>query len=228
MNTLHERVTLPDTESQPLVHPLDVVEGRRAYQQAWLMSTLGSAQFLVLVGAISWLATRSYVAPAVAVLSTGILAEVARRHLAAEAWSHIPRSRQDQKRSDPSRLSQARTVIETARLVAGVVLVLAGLAQQGYDSGIRAYSLGAAAGLGTAMIAMACTNWWIRRSTSAAFEMSCVVMCVAAGTSTVWAAASVPSSPNLATALLGAVVLGALYGAWGLLTGRRKLSELAR
>ena len=39
---------------------------------------------------------------ALAVLSTGICAELARRHHLTEAWAHIPRRRQDRGRPDDS------------------------------------------------------------------------------------------------------------------------------
>lgn len=80
MISLHEPVALPDSSVQAMVHPLDVAEGRGVYRRAWLMSVAGSAHVLVLLGASAWALTGHYLAPALAVVSTGAIAEVVRRH----------------------------------------------------------------------------------------------------------------------------------------------------
>lgn len=216
MNHLHERVALPDPESQPLVHPLDLAEARGPYRRAWLFSLLASAEVLLLVAAAAWWAAQTYLAPALALMSTGAIAWLAQRHHAADAWGHIPRRRQDVDRPDPWGWATLRLLVTSVSLVAGTALILAGLDGQGFDRAVRTYATGAALGLGVALVVTTAVTWWPRRPSVALAAVAWAGLCVVVGSVVVWFAGWVPRSPDLLTAVLGAAVLLGVHAAWWL------------
>ena len=212
MSTMTERVSLPDPTSKPLLHPVDVAEARRLFVRAWGLSVLGSAEVLVLVAATAWLLSDSWLAPSLAVVSTGVIAETARRHLMTEAWAHIPRKRQDRQRPTPSPYSLVESVVRPIALTAGVVTALASLTS--YDVGVRSWAVGSAAGLGLAMVGASLERWLRIRSAAAVLELTTGLVCVASAASLAVSARWVPSPMDLPVALLGGAVLLGVYLLW--------------
>jgi hypothetical protein len=214
MSPVPEHVSLPDRSSQPTVHPTDLPEGRRHYRRAWVMSLVGSAQCLFLLGAFVWAVSDNLVAPALALVSTGVVAEAVRRFELREAWAFIPRRRQDTARPDPLRWCAVRAGVLAASLVGGVVLILGALAERGYGGDIRAYSLGTAAGIAVVMIGTAGWNWRRTRTRSALVELVADLASVVLGAALLWAFDWIPVSPALTAVLAGAVVLIGVYAVW--------------
>lgn len=214
MDTMRERVALPDPESQRLVHPLDLAEARGSYRTAWLLSLVGSAEFLVLLAALAWAATAGYFAPVAAVVGTGLVAEVARRHHLSQAWAHVPRRRQDTDRPDPWGWEVVRALTMPLSMVAGVVLGLATMSHQRLDEGVRAWSVGAALGLGAALVLARAASWWSHRTAAAGVAAVCALVTVLAGAVAAWAGGWAPAGADPLTVVLGALVLLAAYGAW--------------
>jgi hypothetical protein len=184
------------------------------------MSVVGSAQVLVLLGALVWTLTGHYAAPALAVVSTGVIAEVVRRHHLTGAWAFIPRRRQDRHRPDPTTWSLLRAAVLSLSMVAGVVLILAGFAERAHESGIRSYSVGAAAGVAVTMLAAAAWEWWHSRGRTAGLEACLVALTVAVGVATVVAAGLIPRSLDLLAAALGGLILGVIQAVWGWTSSR--------
>lgn len=212
MSTMSERVSLPDPSTQHLLHPADVAQARPAYLRGWVMSVLASPELLTLVAAVAWILAGSWVAPTLAVVSTGVVAELARRHLINEAWAHIPRKRQDRTRGTPAPYAVVEAVVRPAAMVAGVALVLTGLT--GHEAGVGSWALGSAIGVGLALVAVPLVRWARERAASAALETAAGVACVAAASAAAPDAGWVPEPLDLVTFLLGLGVLVGAYGAW--------------
>jgi hypothetical protein len=196
------------------VHPTDLAEARRRYRRAWAISLVGSAQCLFLLGAFVWAVSDNVVAPALAVLSTGIVAEAVRRFELREAWAYIPRRRQDAARPDPLRWSAVRAGVQSASLIGGLVLMLGALAERGYGGDVRAYALGTAAAIAVVMVGTAGWNWRRTRTRSALFELVADSVSVVVGAALLWVLGWIPVSPALSTVLTGAVVLLGVYAVW--------------
>ena len=134
MSTMSERVSLPDPSARRLLHPTDVAQAHPTYVHGWAMSILAAPEILTLVAALAWVLSGSWIAPTLAVLSTGVVAELARRHLMSEAWAHIPRKRQDRPRDTPAPYALIEAVIRPAAMVGGRG---AGAEIRGGDAGDR-------------------------------------------------------------------------------------------
>jgi O-antigen/teichoic acid export membrane protein len=196
------------------VHPTDLAEARRRYRRAWAISLVGSAQCLFLLGAFVWAVSDNVVAPALAVVSTGVVAEAVRRFELREAWAYIPRRRQDAARPDPLRWCAVRAGVQSASLIGGLVLILGALAERGYGGDVCAYSLGTAAAIAVVMVGTAGWNWRGTRTRSARFELVADSVSVVVGAALLWVLGWIPVSPALPAVLTGAVVLIGVYAVW--------------
>lgn len=212
MSTMSERVSLPDPSTQRLLHPVDVAQARPAYVRGWVTSVLASAEVLTLVAAAAWLLSDSWIAPTLAVLSTGVVAELARRHRMSEAWAHIPRKRQDLARDTPAPYSLVDAVVRPAAMAAGVALVLTGLADHG--AGVRSWALGSAAGVGLALVAVPLLRWVRTRSSTAALEAGVALVVTAPASAAAPYAGWIPEPLDLVAVLLGLGMLVVAYAAW--------------
>lgn len=216
VDTMRERVTLPDSDSGRLVHPMEVPEARGAYRTALALSLMGSAEVLVLIAAVAWAATDSYVAPTLALLSTGVIAELARRHHHTEAWAYIPRRRQDATRPDPWRWELLRALTLPGSFVAGVVIVLVNMAELGVDAGVKAWSIGSAAGLGVALVLASAVSMRSRRgSITGRISLAAALLSVLLGALVLRLGGWVPADPDPVPIALGALVPLAIYAVWG-------------
>lgn len=212
MSTMSERVSLPDPEARPLLHPTDVAEARPLFLRAEAISLLATPEVLVLVAALSWILSGSWLAPTLAVLCTGILAELARRHLMIDAWAHIPRKRQGRARATPAPYALVDTVVRPASMAAGVVLVLAGLA--GHDAGVRSWALGSAAGVGLALVGVPLVRWLRTRSATEGLETASGLVWVVTGSAVASWTGWVSEPLDPLTVLLGAGVLVGVHALW--------------
>lgn len=212
MSAMSERVSLPDPSAQRLLHPADVAQAHPAYVRGWVMSVLAAPEVLTLVAALAWVLSGSWITAALAVLSTGVVAELARRHLMSEAWAHIPRKRQDRTRDTPAPYALVEAVIRPAAMAAGVVLVLIGLTD--HAAGVRSWALGSAAGVGLALVGVPLLRWVRARSSTAALETAAALVLTAAASAATPFAAWVPEPLDPVAFLLGLGVLVGVYATW--------------
>ncbi len=217
MHTMHEHVNLPHEETQPLVHPLDLHEARGPYRTAEVLGLLASPEFLMLIAGVAWWLTDGYLAPVLAVLSTGVCVEIARRHHLNEAWANIPRRRQDHGRPDPAAWAAAQVLLRSAFFVGGLLAVLAGMRAGHYSDGVRDYALGSVAALLVLMVGSAARQARASRVVAAA----CAAAPSGIGVAAAALADLVPSSPSVATVLLGASGVLLAFAAWWLITRLR-------
>ena len=223
MSTMSERVSLPDPSARRLLHPTDVAQAHPTYVRGWAMSILAAPEILTLVAALAWVLSGSWIAPTLAVLSTGVVAELARRHLMSEAWAHIPRKRQDRPRDTPAPYALIEAVIRPAAMVGGVVLVLMGLTD--HDAGVRSWALGSAAGVGLALVGVSLVRWARTRSSCAALETATGLACVVAGTGVASFAGWIPEPLDPVAFLLGLGMLVMVYATW---LGSRRMRSPGR
>ena len=211
MNLMSEHVPLPDHNTRPQLHPLDVADARSSFTRAWVLSLIGSPQALVFVGGIAWFLTDGWVAPVLAVLSTGVIAELARRHLLSEAWAHIPRRRQDLGRSVPMPYSGIEALLLPLVLTAGIVAILVGLGSYGAE--VRSWGAGSAATCGLAMVAQAGWTWARRHTAEAGVELVSSLLAVPAGVVVAAATDALGGTVDVTAAASGGALV---IGVWAL------------
>jgi hypothetical protein len=119
---MEELVDLPDPETQPLVHPLDLPEARREFSIGWLIGSATSLPVAALVAGIVAYLSRGVVGPIVAFLALTVLGALASRWFTNRAWDYIPRKRQDRARPVPRGWELGAAAI--LALVLGVALLL--------------------------------------------------------------------------------------------------------
>lgn len=204
MSEMREQIPLPGPEHRPTLHPVEVPQARASFRRAWLFSLAGSAQVLTCVAAAVWASTGRAYAPALALVSTGVVAELARRHHAEEAWAHIPRRRRDTTAPLPPRWARAGELVRSLAMVLAVVLVLGGLAEHGYDPAIRSFATGTAAAVGMLVVIEAA------RSEAVMITGACVL----AGVATVGAMGWVGTALDVVVAAWGGGLLALTYAGW--------------
>lgn len=146
---ISELVDLPDPDVQPLVHPLDLPEARRAFGRYWLIATLTDPPVGLCVGGLLWFAMHSPVVPVIVGLLIVALGWFARRPCLDTAWAFIPNKRQDRQRPLPLGLDLASRALFALLFAAGLLLVAARLARPDIVAGVRevTFGMGVAAGL---------------------------------------------------------------------------------
>jgi hypothetical protein len=120
---ISELVDLPDPGVQPLVHPLDLPEARRAFRAHWLIATLTDPPVGLLGAALLWFATHSPVWPVIVGLLIVVIGWFARRPCLDTAWSFIPNRRQDRQRRLPLGWELVSRTLFAVLLAAGLLLV---------------------------------------------------------------------------------------------------------
>jgi hypothetical protein len=101
MNDMDEIVALPDPETQPLVHPLDLPEARALFRNGWLVGAVTSLPVAALIAGIVAYAGRNAIGPILVFLALVGFGTLARRWYTDRAWDYIPRKRQDRDRPLP-------------------------------------------------------------------------------------------------------------------------------
>ncbi len=152
MRELTELVDLPDVDTQPLVHPLDLHEARRPFRRAQLITALTNPAVGMCLAGVIWFASSSFLPPliaAVAIIGFGALAS----HLAREeAWAFVPRKRQDRRRALPLAWDFGGAVVLAAVLAVALILVVVRLTQPDVSTEVRQFTFGMGAGTGLLMI----------------------------------------------------------------------------
>jgi MFS family permease len=121
-SVMEEIVDLPDPETQPLVHPLDLPEARAEFRRAWLVGAATGLPVAALVAGIIAYLTTSVVAPIIAFLALTVFGTLAKRWATNRAWDYIPRKRQDRARPLPRAWDLGAAAI--LALVLGIALLL--------------------------------------------------------------------------------------------------------
>ena len=152
MKTVRETVALPDPAEQPLVHPLDLVDARRPFVVSWWGSLLAMPTVVFFLAAVLWGLSNNYVTPIVVPIALAVGARLLAAHLRREAWAYIPRKRQDSTQRVPMRWSIIRSVVSTAALLAGLILLTLWLVEHEPDEGVLGYILGSALGIVILMV----------------------------------------------------------------------------
>lgn len=147
---MQETVPLPDPAVQPLVHPDDVPQARDLWRRAWLFSLAGSGCALFLLGSVLWAATGTWLAPTLAVLTTGAVAWFSQHRLAQAAWDHIPQRRQDRDRPEAPRRRAMSHLVDALALACGAMTLVLWAAQARQPRGVQDYLVGA----GTALVVL--------------------------------------------------------------------------
>lgn len=161
MSSMREHVELPEEGSQRLVHPLDQADARRPFLRSLWLGEAATPQFFFLAVAILWSVSNNVVIPAVAVLPAAVLAGLTARKQQTDAWSYIPRRRQDLARPLPAAWTVASAAFRAAELFLGLLIVCIRFSGGGLPDGVAAWSVGAGAGI---VLLMTAELIWRRRS----------------------------------------------------------------
>lgn len=224
MNDLTELVDLPDPAIQPLVHPLDLPQARRHFQAHWAVSTLTSVPIVAGLAVLVWFATGSYLVPVLAATSLLGFGWLADRFFLREAWSYIPRRRQDRQRASPVGWELAASLL-FAGLLAGVLLAIAIRVDDADVSGpVKQFTFGMAAVAGLFVVVDFATRP-IRRREPRQLLFGVPVIAAVTG-SLALASVVMLDSGNGLTAPLGwgagtMLVIGCGVGGWRFLSAHR-------
>jgi hypothetical protein len=164
-----ETVALPPVEEQPLVHPLDLPEARRDFRLAFWIRALTSPGTALIIASLSWFVAESWVGPVATFFALAVIGYFAAAWSDREAWSFIPRKRQDRSRTLPFSWELGRSVIVAALLSVGVLLLASRL--NWVPTPVREYILGA----GTAVAAMSLAVVVIVRSRAVLFSLAWII-----------------------------------------------------
>lgn len=152
MKTIHEIVDLPDVSTQPLVHPLDIVQARRAFVVSWWLTVLALPTVVFGIAAILWSVSNNYVTPIVVPVVIVVCAMVAQKYFASEAWAYIPRKRQDRGRQMPAAWSVLKAALSAVVFLFGLVTLTWWLITLDLPTEMTAYMMGTGAGVVAIMI----------------------------------------------------------------------------
>ncbi|GAA3915818.1 hypothetical protein [Actinoplanes auranticolor] len=142
---MEELVDLPDPETQPLVHPLDLPAARTDFRNGWLVGAATSLPVAALVAGIIAYLTRSVVAPIVVFLALSIFGALASRFAINRAWDHIPRKRQDRERPLPRSWDLGAAAILALALGVALLLVVYRLDDADVPLDVRSFTFGMSA-----------------------------------------------------------------------------------
>jgi hypothetical protein len=144
MNHIEEVVALPDPQTQPMVHPLDLPEARTLFRRGWLVGALTSLPVAALVAAIVAYAGRNAVGPIAVFLALVVFGTLARRWFTDRAWDYIPRKRQDRERPLPALWDLGSAGILALVLGGALLLVVFRLGRDDVPVDVRSYTFGMA------------------------------------------------------------------------------------
>jgi hypothetical protein len=139
---MEELVDLPDPQTQPLVHPLDLPEARTDFRNGWLVGSATSLPVAALVAGIIAYLTRNAIAPIVAFLALTVLGALASRWFTNRAWDYIPRKRQDRDRPLPRSWDLGAAAILALALGAALLLIVFRLDDADVPLDVRSFTFG--------------------------------------------------------------------------------------
>jgi hypothetical protein len=142
MTTIREVVQLPDAHIQPLVHPLDIWEARKAFAVWWWLTWLVHPTVFLALFAALWHLNRTFVIPLLAPTTVLACAVLARAYYAREAWAFIPRKRQDVTRPLPAAWVLFGSLLHALLLGAVLLWGVWWLMDTDLPSGVAAYAVG--------------------------------------------------------------------------------------
>jgi hypothetical protein len=142
MNAMHEDVDLPDLETQPLVHPLDLPEARRQFRNGWLVGVLTSLPVATLIAAIIGYLGRTAVGPIAVFLALVVFGALASRWSTDRSWDYIPRKRQDRDRPLPRLWDIVSGGVLALVLGIALVLIVVRLGRDDVPLDVRSYTFG--------------------------------------------------------------------------------------
>ncbi|TQN31641.1 hypothetical protein FHX37_1557 [Haloactinospora alba] len=227
MPELTELVDLPDADTQPLVHPLDVHAARRPFLRAQLVAALTSPPVGLCLAGITWFAAQNFVAPLLAgsaVVGFGTLAAHVFRE---QAWAFIPRKRQDRRRALPLAWELGSTLVLAAVLAVALALVVVRLAQPDISVEVRQFTFGMAAVAGLLMASEILVRLARRQGRRALLTVPGVLVVAGSLTAYYVLLAGSPQPAASPTAAAGAgmmLVVAAGVGTWKYIEHRRTVS----
>jgi len=139
-----ETVTLPDPELQPLVHPLDLPDARRDFRLAYWIRVFTSPGTALVITAITWFYDASWIRPVLTFSVLVILGHFAAAWSDRQAWSFIPRKRQDRDRPLPFEWEFTAALIRASLLGIGIAVLVSqlSLGRSAIDEGVNEYIVG--------------------------------------------------------------------------------------
>jgi hypothetical protein len=221
-----ETVALPDPEVQPLVHPLDLPDARRNFRLAYWVRTLTSPGTALVIAAITWFYDASWVRPVFIFAVLVILGHFAVAWSDRQAWSFIPRKRQDRARPLPFEWDFTASLIRASLFGFGIAVLVStlSLGRPYLDDGINEYVVGmgaVAAALSIIVLGIRLARGKNKRS--AAFDIPPTLAVALGVLFAYWALFREyePSWPDLLTGASIMLVAGILVGIWKLIEQRR-------
>jgi hypothetical protein len=143
MDDVAELVALPDRSVQPLVHPLDLAEARGPFRAAWLIELVTGPPVGLAIGALVWAVTANIVIAVIAAVPIVVVGAYVGGLRATDAWSFIPRSRQDRGRILPPAWELTAGIVDGAALVVAAVAAADRLGRSDIAEGIDQFVFGA-------------------------------------------------------------------------------------
>ena len=150
MPDLTEIIDLPDPGVQPLVHPNDLPQARPLFRRAQILAVLANPAVGLWFAAIVWFAGHNYVVPLIAGSAVSGFGALAHRFYLQQAWSFIPRKRQDRDRPTSPTWELTSALVPALLLAVALVLVITRLDQPDVTAGVREFTFGT--GAGTALV----------------------------------------------------------------------------
>lgn len=221
-----ETVTLPDPELQPLVHPLDLPDARRDFRLAYWVRVFTSPGTALVITAITWFYDASWIRPVLTFSVIVILGHFAAAWSDRQAWSFIPRKRQDRDRPLPFEWEFTAALIRASLLGLGIAVLVAQLShgREWLDDGVTEYIVGMGAVAATLSLVVVFVRLVREENKRAvAFTIPPTVAVLLGAGFAYWALfrEQEPSWPDLVTGGLIMLGAGVLVGVWKVVEQRR-------
>jgi hypothetical protein len=139
---MEELVDLPDPQTQPLVHPLDLPEARTEFRNGWLVASATSLPMAALVAGIVAYLGRGVAGPIIAFLALTVFGALASRWFTSRAWDYIPRKRQDRERPLPRSWDLGAAAILAVALGVALLLIVFRLDDADVPIDVRSFTFG--------------------------------------------------------------------------------------
>lgn len=214
MNSINERVTLPDPKTHYLVHPLDLEPARRPFLISWVLAIVGSPQVFAAVAALVWVLSNNFVAPFIAAGATLIFANLAASYFRRKAWGYVPGKRRDTERRMRG-LDLLAAVVQALALAAAVMLLILWFANRDVSPEVAAFAAGTVCAVAVLMAADVVVTAVKTRSGAAVMAPLVNLLAVAAVSWWGFLVIAGRTGPlSWSTALTGAAVLLLVWGIW--------------
>lgn len=214
MNSINERVTLPDPKTHYLVHPLDLEPARRPFLISWVLAIVGSPQVFAAVAALVWVLSNNFVAPFIAAGATLIFANLAASYFRRKAWGYVPGKRRDTERRMRG-LDLLAAVVQALALAAAVMLLILWFANRDVSPEVAAFAAGTVCAVAVLMAADVVVTAVKTRSGAAVMAPLVNLLAVAAVSWWGFLVIAGRTGPlSWSTALAGAAVLLLVWGIW--------------